>query len=104
MGGPCLFCCGSLPILAGVQKRDGRPVAWPPALLNESPLDQVIELATLLSTLLTLWPTVPIAAMAATEISEAISTYSMAVAPSSFFISLRKMDSMEISKRICLVR
>ena len=37
------------------------------------------------------------AAMAATEISEAISTYSIAVAPCSFFISLRKMDSMIFS-------
>src|SRR5262245_58287591 len=38
-----------------------------------SPRDQVIALATLLSTLLTLPPTLPIAVMAATEISEAIS-------------------------------
>src|SRR5262249_37659616 len=30
--------------------------------------------------------------LAATEISEAISTYSMAVAPSSFFFNLRRMD------------
>src|SRR3954466_4097752 len=41
-------------------------------------------LATLLSTALTLVPTVVIAAMAATAISEAISVYSMAVAPRSF--------------------
>src|SRR5713226_8727148 len=60
--------------------------------------DQVIEVATLLSTFDTLPPTLPMAVMAATEISEAISTYSMAVAPSSFFISLRKMDNMGISK------
>src|SRR6266446_10451026 len=53
--------------------------------------------ATLLSTLLTLPPTWPMAVMAATEISEAISTYSMAVAPCSFFINLRKMDNMEFS-------
>ena len=36
-------------------------------------------------------------AMAATAISEAISVYSMAVAPCSFFIRRRKMDSMLIS-------
>src|SRR5260221_9307746 len=40
------------------------------------------------------------AVMAATEISEAISTYSIAVAPRSFFINLRKMDNIFISKRI----
>ena len=57
----------------------------------------VIALATLLNTLLTLPPTLVMAAMAATEISEAISTYSIAVAPCSFFISLRKMDSMIFS-------
>jgi hypothetical protein len=39
------------------------------------------------------------AAMAATEISEAMSTYSMAVAPRSFFIKRRKMDSISISKK-----
>src|SRR5204862_1115282 len=59
--------------------------------------NQVILLATLLSTPLTLVPTLPMATMAATAISEAISVYSMAVAPWSFFISLRKIDSMEIS-------
>ena len=59
--------------------------------------DQVIEVATLLSTFDTLPPTELMAVMAATEISEAISTYSIAVAPFSFFISLRKMDSMEVS-------
>src|SRR5579872_1423564 len=53
-----------------------------------------MALATLLSTPLTLVPTLPIAAMAATAIREAISVYSMAVAPFSFFIRRRKMDSM----------
>src|SRR5262249_56616856 len=62
--------------------------------------DQVIALATLVSTFDTLPPTVPMAAIAATEISEAISTYSMAVAPFSFFIRRRKMDSMGISPGI----
>src|SRR5262245_39448890 len=80
----------------GDEKRSGRPVARPPAPRYWVSLrDQFIELATLLSTLLTLPPTVPMAVMAATEISEAISTYSMAVAPSWFFINLRKMDSIE---------
>src|SRR5262249_13792361 len=37
------------------------------------------------------------ATIAATEISEAIKQYSMAVAPSSFFINLRKMDIINIS-------
>src|SRR6516165_7895321 len=106
MGGPPHFSGAGLPILDrawGLRsgrrpKQDGRPVARPPALHNESPRNQFIALATLLSTIDTLLPTVFIAMMAATEISEAISTYSMAVAPSSFFISLRKMDSIEISK------
>src|SRR5579883_2119600 len=62
-----------------------------------------IVLATLLSTLLTLLPTEVMAAMAATAISEAMSVYSMAVAPFSFFIRRRKMDSMRISKRITLL-
>jgi hypothetical protein len=60
--------------------------------------NQLIELETLLSTLLTLPPTVRIEAIAATAISEAISVYSIAVAPCWFFINLRKMDSISISK------
>jgi hypothetical protein len=63
-----------------------------PSVLEETA--QFIALATLLSTFDTLLPTVPMAVMAATEISEAISTYSIAVAPRSFFIRVRKMDSM----------
>ena len=62
--------------------------------------DQVIALATLLSTLLTLPPTEVIETIAATEINEAISVYSMAVAPCSFFINRRKMDSICISKKV----
>ena len=58
---------------------------------------QVIELETLPNTLLTLPPTVRIDAMAATAIREAISVYSIAVAPCSFFINLRKIDSIRIS-------
>src|SRR5262244_1287057 len=46
---------------------------------------QDIAFDTLLSTLLTLPPTVRIEAMAATAINEAISVYSIAVAPSAFF-------------------
>ena len=69
----------------------------------QSRRDQVMWFATLLSTLLTLPPTEVMAAIAATEISEAISTYSMAVAPCSFFINLRKMDNMVISKRNLLI-
>src|SRR5437763_11203529 len=72
-----------------------RPLRRP----EKAPVDQVIELATLLNTFDTLLPTVPMAAMAATEISEAMSTYSMAVAPRSFFIRRRKMDSISISKK-----
>src|SRR5476651_312235 len=58
--------------------------------------DQVIALETLVSTVVILPPTLPIAVMAATAISEAISVYSMAVAPRSFFMSLRKIDSIFI--------
>jgi len=65
-------------------KENGRPLRGRPLVGPKTVLaDQFIALATLLSTLLTLPPTLVMAAMAATEISEAISTYSMAVAPSS---------------------
>src|SRR5262249_4944663 len=77
--------------------KKGRPVARPPASSNLGKGAQVIALATLVRTFDTLPPTVPMAAMAATEISEAISTYSIAVAPRSFFISLRNMDSIIVS-------
>src|SRR5471030_2877336 len=62
--------------------------------------DQVIALETLVSTLVSLPPTLFIAVMAATAISEAISVYSMAVAPWSFFMSLRKIDSIFIPEFI----
>ena len=65
---------------------------------DQDGLDQFIRLATLLITFETLLPTVVNAVMAATAISEAISVYSMAVAPCSFFIRRRKMDSIGISK------
>jgi len=71
---------------------NGRPFR-PPNLF------QFIAVATLLSTPCTLVPTVRIATIAATAISEAISVYSMAVAPCSFFIKWRKMDSINISKK-----
>src|SRR5271170_2181582 len=54
--------------------------------------------ATLLITVEILVPTLVNAAIAATAISEAIKVYSMAVAPCSFFIRRRKMDSICISK------
>src|SRR5260370_16248649 len=54
--------------------------------------------ATLLITPETLVPTDVNAVIAATAIREAISVYSMAVAPCSFFIRRRKMDSIGISK------
>src|SRR4029450_1618788 len=57
-----------------------------------------IEAATVLSTVETFVPTLPMAVIAATAISEAISVYSMAVAPCSLFIKRRKMDSIGISK------
>jgi len=79
----------------------GRPAA--PFLAALPQKDQFIALATLLSTTDTLLPTVRMAMMAATEISEAISTYSMAVAPSSFFINLRKMDSINVSWHVIRV-
>jgi hypothetical protein len=55
---------------------------------------QDIAFETLLSTLLTLPPTVRIEAMAATAINEAMSVYSIAVAPSAFFTRRRKIDSI----------
>ena len=61
--------------------------------------DQVIVLETLPITFETLPPTLVMAVIAATAISEAISVYSMAVAPCSFFMRRRKMDSICISKR-----
>jgi hypothetical protein len=61
--------------------------------------DQPITLATLLSTPLILAPTLRIATIAATAISEASTVYSMAVAPSSFIISRRTMDSIAIPKK-----
>ena len=51
---------------------------------------------TLFSTLLTLLPTERIEAMAATAISEAISVYSIAVAPRWSFARRRKMDNITI--------
>src|SRR5262249_29143223 len=65
----------------------GRPPVCAPLGKN-----QVIELATLLRTLLILPPTRFMAVMAATEIREAIRTYSMAVAPSSFFLRRRETE------------
>jgi hypothetical protein len=65
---------------------------------DQDGLDQVMVLATLLITFETLVPTDVNAAIAATAIKEAISVYSMAVAPCSFFIRRRKMDSIGISK------
>jgi len=62
--------------------------------------DQVIAFETLVSTLVSLPPTLFIAVMAATAINEAMSVYSMAVAPWSFFISLRKIDSICIPEFI----
>src|SRR5258708_33772825 len=81
-------------------QRDRRPIAGSPVLRTVQPVGrfQVIEFATLLSTLLALPPTVRIDAMAATAISDAISVYSIAVAPSAFFIRRRKIDSIGISK------
>ncbi len=69
-----------------------------PSMTAKLAAGQLIAFETLLSTLLTLPPTVRIEAIAATAISDAISVYSMAVAPWSFFIILRKMDSISISK------
>ena len=51
-------------------------------------------MAVLLRTFETLLPTVPIAVIAATEMSPTINVYSIAVAPSLSLISLRKMDSI----------
>jgi hypothetical protein len=85
---------------ATVAHKKKRATGFPGArLVFPEPLrDQFIAFATLLSTLLTLPPTLVMAAMAATEISDAINTYSIAVAPRSFFINLRKMDSISFSK------
>ena len=69
----------------------GRPVEN--AKLKEV---QLIAPETLFSTLLTLLPTERIEAMAATAISEAISVYSIAVAPRWSFARRRKMDNITI--------
>jgi len=74
----------------------GGPREPPASTLNCD--DDYMVLATLLSTPLTLVPTLVIATIAATAISEAIKVYSIAVAPRSFFVRRRKMDSMEISQ------
>src|SRR6266436_9124798 len=81
-------------------QRDRRPIAGSPVVRTVQPVGkfQLIEPDTLLSTLLTLPPTVRIEAMAATAISDAMSVYSIAVAPSAFFIRRRKIDSIDISK------
>src|ERR1700748_1533204 len=85
--------------------KNGRLRGEPPVASTGVPGDQFIALATLLNTFDTLEPTVCMAMMAATEISEAMSTYSMAVAPCSFFIRRRKMDSISISKnRRCSIK
>ena len=54
-----------------------------------------MEPETLFSTLLTLLPTERIEAIAATAISEAISVYSIAVAPRWSFARRRKMDNIK---------
>jgi hypothetical protein len=74
-------------------KKMGDPLPDRPCF-DRMKVDQVRLLATAFSVLLTLVPTVLIAVMAATAISEAINVYSMAVAPFSFFMRRRKMDSI----------
>jgi len=81
---------------SALPNKAGGPGEPPVSTLNCD--DNYMVLATLLSTPLTLVPTLVIATMAATAISEAIKVYSMAVAPRSFFVRRRKMDSMEISQ------
>src|SRR5690349_5136131 len=76
--------------------QDGRPQRRPPRTSRRT-IGYFIVLATLLSTPLTLPPTLVMAAIAATAISEAISVYSMAVAPCSDFITRRKIESIGIS-------
>src|SRR5471032_2485127 len=95
-----IFCRGgALRCLevAATKKMDG-PLPDRPFRRPRRDRAQVIVFETFVSTLLILPPTEPIAVIAATAISEAMRVYSMAVAPRSFFIRLRKMDSMCISK------
>jgi hypothetical protein len=82
---------------ASLPKEKGGPLPGRPFQDRDEP-DQVMVLATLLITFDTLLPTIVNAVIAATAIREAISVYSMAVAPCSFFIRRRKMDSIGISK------
>jgi hypothetical protein len=77
-------------------KEKGGPLPGRP-FHDRDELDQVMVLATLLITPETLVPTDENAVIAATAIKEAINVYSMAVAPCSFFIRRRKMDSIGIS-------
>src|SRR6266540_1053106 len=88
--------CGAL--LEGRQNEMGGPLPDRPCL-DRCRSNQVIAVATLLSTSFTFVPTEPMAAIAATEISEAIRTYSIAVAPCSLFIKRRKMDSIGYLQR-----
>src|SRR5471030_2627191 len=81
-----------------VTKKMGGPLPDRPFRRPRRDRAQVIAFETFVSTPWILVPTEPIAVIAATAISEAMSVYSMAVAPRSFFIRLRKMDSMCISK------
>src|SRR5216684_3613550 len=85
------------PVLTAVRAVE---VNLPPArAVDAEEADQAITLATLLSTALILVPTARIATIAATAISEASTVYSMAVAPSSFLVSRRKMESIAIPKK-----
>ena len=62
------------------------------------PRRQVMTFETLPKTFDILSPTVRMEAIAATAISEAINVYSTAVAPWSFFIIRRNMDSIRFSR------
>jgi hypothetical protein len=88
---------GVTPRLGVPPNEMGGPLPGRPGL-DRSRRNQVIEAATLLSTFWTLPPTLFMPAIAAIEISAAISVYSIAVAPCSLFIKRRKMDSIGISK------
>src|SRR5215471_7032195 len=83
----------------GGSKRTGDPLLDRPFQNSSTGRKiQVITFDTLVSTLLTLPPTVRMDAMAATAISDAMRVYSIAVAPWAFFIRRRKIDSIDISR------
>lgn len=82
----------------GVQNK-GRPICWAARQFCRRAIVQLIAGPTAPNTLETLVPTERIDAIAATAINDAISVYSITVAPWLFFMRRRKKDSIDLSGR-----